>query len=281
MTTDQITALQKGTSSICMLAKLTAAADKGGFVIRIALNTRKITFEGEDYNPFPVEASEQEITAGTSVDNATFQTMLSDALNRLNLRGGIWQGAKVEIIKVDYLNLGIGAIERYRGRFGEATINGRQVSLEYQSLTRLLSQEIGDKTSHLCRYQLGVYDYKNNFCPVNLASFTQTGSVTAKTNDQKFTISISMADGYYYRGKIKWTSGSNNGLSMETQNNVGNVLTLLQPMYKTVQIGDTFQLIAGDDKKLSTCHNKFNAAIDFGGETEEMPTRDDLFKFPD
>lgn len=277
LSVDQLSAITKGTTTIRMLVKVSAI---GGDVIRVALHTRKITFESEVYVAAPFTPSEFESVAGLSVSNATFQTLLSTTLNRLDLKGGKWQGAIVEMMIVDFLNLGIGAIFRQRGRFGQAQLIGREVTLEYRSIMNLLGQEIGWRYGRLCRYKLGVNDGVNSFCPVNIASFTQTGTVGTVTNNQKFIISTSQADDYFYRGKITFTSGLNEGLSMETQNNDGTLLTLFMPMPSDVVAGDTYSIVAGDDKTLATCCNKFDAGIDFGAEPC-IPDKDKAYKVPD
>ncbi len=274
MTSEQYLLLQKGTTSFCMLARIQASADKGGGVLRVALHSRHVVFENELYSAVPVEVSEFQSTAGTEIDNATFQTVLGSLLNRLSLKAGIWQGAVVELTVVDYLNLGAGYIQRQHGRLGQAEIIGQEARIEFRGLTQMLAQEIGERTSRLCRYQLG-----DQRCKVNLANFTFSGTVTAVTSKQKFSISISKPDTYFYRGRITFSSGLNNGLSMETTQNTGTLLTLFQPMFRTIAIGDAFFIVAGDPKTLQICHSRFNNAINFGGESE-IPERERLFRYP-
>lgn len=274
LTLEQFSELQKGTTHFCLIGKVTQTADKGGDSIRFAIHGSDVIFGGEQYKPVPATVSKFQATSGTEVDNATFQTVLDDALSRLNIKGGKWQGASVELFIVNYLNPEMGYIQRQGGRFGQAKIIGNEAEIEYRGLTSLLSQEIGEKTSRLCRYQLGDAD-----CKVNVASFTFEGIVTSVANRQKFTVSVAKPDGYFYRGRITFASGGNQGLSMETQNNAGQVITLFQPMIRDVEVDDEIVLVAGDDKTLATCHNKFNNAINFGGEPE-IPPREKLYKFP-
>lgn len=275
LTLEQFGQLQKGTTHFCLIGKVTQTEDKGGDSIRFAIHAKEIVFLGEVYKPVPAVVSKFQATAGTEVDNATFQTVLDETLSRLNIKGGKWQGASVELFVVNYLAPEIGYIQRQGGRFGQAKIIGNEAEIEYRGSTSLLSQEIGEKTSRLCRYQLG-----DSKCKVNVATFTFPGTVTAVANRQKFTVSVSKPDGYFYRGQISFQTGGNAGLRMETQNNTGQVITLFQPMVKDVEVGDEIYLIAGDDKTLPTCHIKFGNAVNFGGEGPDMPNRERLYKFP-
>jgi len=271
--------LLPGTTSFVMLVDILATAARGGDRLSLALHTQDIVFGGVTYKARPFEISELEQQSGVNISNATFQTMLADAFTRLNIVGGKWQGATTTIQVVDYLNLANGYVRRQSGRLGESTVRGLDASVDYLGLMALLSQEIGDKTSKLCRYQLGDAD-----CKKVLAAYTFTGTVTAVTNNQKFTITTNQADAqgkaYFYRGKITWTSGLNNGLSMETQSNVGTLLTLFQPMLRNVVVGDAYSIVAGDDKRIETCHNKFANAVNFGAEPT-VPERERLFHFPE
>lgn len=267
--------LGRGTTQFILLAKVTATADRGGDILRVALHTRDIEFETETYKAVPFKVSEAQVVSGTRVNNATFQTMLADAFNRMNLKGGKWQGATVEIVVVDYEEIGEGYVRKQRGRFGEARVKGREATIEYRGLTHLINQPIGDKYSILCRYDLG--DAK---CTKDLTAFTHAGTVSSITNQQKFVISVNQANGYFKPGKIVWTSGNNSGLSMEVVDNVGTTITLFQPMVEEIEVGDGFNIIAGCDKKLSTCHTKFDNGINHGGE-DSMPERDQLWTFPD
>lgn len=274
MTLEQFKLLQKGTLKVCMLARVEAAADKGGAILRVALHSRNVDFEKETYIAVPVEVSEFQASSGTEIDNATFQMVLGVLFSRLNLRAGIWQGAKVVLTIVDYLNLNAGYIQRQQGRLGQAKIIGKQAEIEFRGVMQMLAQETGDRTSRLCRYQLGDKD-----CKVNVAAYTFPGTVTGVTNRQKFTISVLKPDKYFYRGRITFKSGKANGLSMETTGNTGTLLTLFQPMHTNLSTGDSFVIVAGDDKTIETCLTRFNNCVNFGGEPS-IPEREKLYKFP-
>lgn len=277
-TPEQIALLGRGNGQFTMLCEILPDPSRANPAtpIRLALAQEDVPFDGNTYYAIPFESSEMEIHSGTEINNATFSTLIASAFTRLNLKAGKWQGSKVTLMAVDLGDLAAGYAERHRGRFGQATLAGAQVEIEYRGLMQLLAQEIGERTSRLCRYQLG-----DSRCKKDITAFTFVGEVSAiPFNRQKFQISVSKPDGYFFSGKLTWTSGANQGLSMETLNNTGQILTLFQPMVGAVAAGDDFIIVAGDDFTHKTCYEKFDNAINFGGEPT-IPDKERLFKFPD
>jgi uncharacterized phage protein (TIGR02218 family) len=268
------TGLAEGTGVYKTVVKITALPAKGGDVLAYALHTADIVFEGTTYKGAPFDPSKMSQAAGVSVDNATITHVLGDMFTRLNVKGGKWAGATVDLYAVDLLRLTDGPARAHHGRLGDVTTEGPQAQSEYRGLMQLLNQELGDRTSRRCRYQLGDAD-----CTLNLAAFTFAGTIVGVTNSQKVTVSVSKPDGYFKYGRIQFTSGANSGLEMEIINNTGTLITLWQSFPGTIAIGNAINLKAGDDKSLATCHTKFNNAVNHGGE-DSLPRIDDVFAFP-
>lgn len=253
LTIEQLESLQKGTTTLRMLVKI---IPRNGASLRVCLHTANIVFAGETYAASGFVPAQTQKTGDLNVSNTEFTALLRDGLNSLDLRGGRWQGAKVEIYIVDFRHLERGAIFTEKGRFGMATINGRQVTMEYRSLKALLNQTIGFTYSRICRDVLGGF-----YCAKNTSAFTHVGTVLSAANNQKFTVSVSQPDGYFYRGKITFNAGANAGLAMDVQMNTGNLITLFEPMPGDVAAGDSVTLVAGCDGTLKMCHEKFNNAV--------------------
>lgn len=272
---EQYARLQRGTTRFIFLVKLEATEENGGDILRLALNTKPIPFEGETYKAMPLEPSEMEALSGMAVDNMTVSTILQNSFSRMNIKGGRWQGARISIFNICFDEPEIGIIRGQIGRLGQITLAGREATIDFRGLTQLLAQEIGDLTSRLCRYILGDED-----CGVDLTPFTFTGTVSAVTNRQKFTISTSRPTKDFDGGLIKFTSGQNNGLSMEVDNNDGQLITLFQPMIGEVAVGDSYIIKSGCAKDFHTCHFKFNNADNHGGE-DCIPNRETLYKIPE
>ena len=102
-------------------------------------------------------------------------------------------------------------------------------------------------------------------------------------NDTQHYLAItSFADGYMNNGVITWTSGLNNGVSMEIKNYYQSQasISLFLNMKQNIQIGDTFTLTPGCDKRRETCYYKFNNMQNFRGEPD-MPGIDAVLTYPE
>jgi uncharacterized phage protein (TIGR02218 family) len=75
------------------------------------------------------------------------------------------------------------------------------------------------------------------------------------------------ATGTFNYGKLTWTTGSNNGVSMEVKNwdNPSQTFSLWLPMPNAIQAGDTYSVYPGCDKRFTTCQTTFNNTVNFGG----------------
>ncbi len=264
-----------GTANWQTLVRITARPERGGDVLAYALHTRDIVFDSTTFLALPFEPSQVEQVAGTQVDNAAITHLLGGVFNKANIRGAKWAGAKVEMMAVDLNNLGLGPGRKHVGRIGDVKTMGFQAETQFRGLSQVLNQEQGDRTSKLCRYSTGDED-----CGIDIADFSFTSTVVNVHNTQRFTVAFSSPDSYLQYGRVEFTSGANDGLSMEIMDNDGQQVVLFLPMPAPVAIGDTVTLVAGDDKTLATCHSKFGNAINHGGE-DCMPNRDDVRKFPE
>ena len=89
-------------------------------------------------------------------------------------------------------------------------------------------------------------------------------------------------DGWFRAGKLAFTSGANDGLSVEVKNhrNDGAVtIELWQVMPEPIAAGDTFVISAGCDKRFQTCHERFNNIINFRG-FPHIPGNDFVVSYP-
>lgn len=172
-----------------------------------------------------------------------------------------------------------GVILLQRGKLGEVRIlDDSKAEVEFRSLTQLLSQGLGRVYGHECDADLG-----DSRCGITISTYTVTGTITSVNDNQVFTDSgRSEADDYFNYGLLTWTSGNNNGLSMDVKDYDGtnDQFTLAEPMPFTVQVGDTYSVYRGCDKTKSTCKDVFNNLVNFRG-FAEIPGIDLLAKVPD
>ena len=232
-----------------------------------------LVFSGVIYNsiagftPTTVESKSNMSIDNLDVEGQTFSTKITEE----DLLAGIYDFAEIEIFIVNYDDLSQGKMMVKRGSLGEVTLNAQMFQAEVRGLTQYLSQTIGDVFSPSCRAILG-----DGKCKVALAGFTIAATVDEITNNQTFKSSIlSQAAGWFTGGEVIWTSGGNTGRRMEVKEFASTQVVLALPMGKSIQIGDSFNIIAGCDKTRETCQSKFTNIINFHGEPD-VPGTDKL-----
>lgn len=219
------------------------------------------------------------------VSNLELQTVFDDdSISEVDLIKGKYDFAEVQIFMVNYLDLPTSLtasppklIKLNRGLLGQFKNDGRQLTASCRSLGDKLNQTDGSVTSRTCRYQLG--DEK---CTVNLASFTHNCEIASVSTKQLFYLDSSapQINDYGDQGKLTFTSGENAGITTQILDYDSEArITLWKPLPYLPQPGDTVILVAGCDRYYSTCGDKFDNAINFGGEHGDgnyIPGQDEM-----
>ncbi len=203
-------------------------------------------------------------TASLSVDNLDIEGMLNDgSITEVDIMAGLYDFAEIEIFRVNYNDLTQGILKLRRGWLGEVSLAKQQFIAEVRGLTQRLSQTIGELYSSSCRAT-----FADSRCKINASTYTVAGLITNVSSHQEFKdASRTEASGIYNFGKITFTSGLNNGLSMEVKEfTSGGKVVLVLPMPYNVAIGDSYSMLQGCDKTLSTCTNQYNNVLNFRGE---------------
>jgi uncharacterized phage protein (TIGR02218 family) len=165
----------------------------------------------------------------------------------------------------------MGSLKLRIGRLGEVRSGRIAYSAEMRGLTQNLQQIVGELYSPNCRANLG-----DARCGVSLGAFTQSGTITNVLAQDQFVTNATQAEDYYTGGKVTWTAGQNNGLSMEVAQYSRGVFYLALPMPYTISAGDTFTAVAGCRKQFTRdCLGKFSNGINFRGEPY-VPGNDQL-----
>lgn len=219
---------------------------------------------------------------GLTVDNLNAEGALSsETLNEDDLAAGRYDAAIVELFWVNFENV----TQRetlLKGTIGEVKRSETVFSAELRSLTHKLQQKTGRTYRRFCDADLG-----DSRCQVNLssASFSSTGTISSSTGDQVLTVTgLSPNDADFYSlGKLTFTSGDNNGLTIPVKIHsvTGSVtqVVLWEAAPFAITGSTTFDIFAGCDKRAATCRAKFSNLANFQG-FPFIPGNDVLQSYP-
>lgn len=260
--------LDSGTTSLCHIITITRA---DGTVIRLTDNDADVVVSGNTYlrdNSLQVAAITSSANNGIQSTNCNV-IFSDDGIAEIDVARGVYDKAVVEFAVVDYTNTALGKIILLTGILSTITVtNRRRGQFEIRGLLTRGDTRIGEYYSAQCRADLG-----DTRCGVSLAAFTTTGTVNVVETQTKIraTLASDPANGFYTFGVLTFTSGANDGISMEVLNQFAYgggqdsiFLSLRMPF--DIEVGDTFDLVAGCDKTPGTCRTKFNNIANFRGE---------------
>lgn len=198
-----------------------------------------------------------------AVDNMDVEGVLDSAsIAEADIHAGLYDFAEIEVFMINYLDTSQGILSLRTGWIGEVKYGKNRFVAEVRGLMQSFAQNIGQLYSPSCRAILG-----DSRCGINLSGYTVSSTVTSISDRQIFSDSTrAEAKGYFDSGKITFTSGNNNGLSMEIKTFTDGVITMVFPLPYDIEIGDSYTMIAGCDKNFSTCVAKYNNAVNFRGE---------------
>lgn len=159
----------------------------------------------------------------------------------------------------------VGAIENvFVGRIAELDATRSLATTNVNSHLELLNQNMPVEL-----YQAGCLNtLYGTACTLNQASFAVNGSILSGGSSSILLATLSAATDYFSLGKIKFTSGVNNGVwrgVKQYTNGSPSSITLTSPFPETPTAGDTFTIYPGCDKQQSTCLTKFNNLVNFRG----------------
>ena len=197
------------------------------------------------------------------MDNLDIEGMLdAESLTEAEILSGKYDFAEIEMFLVNYRDLAQGTLPLRRGWIGEITWNGRRFVAEIRGLSQKLSQTIGELYSPTCRATLG-----DARCKVDMTSRTVTGTVTHITSEVIFSDETrSEPAGTFNNGILTFLTGRNKDLNIEIKEYNNIQLTLFLAFPFLLQIGDSYRLTYGCDKRLETCGTRFGNILNFRGE---------------
>lgn len=218
-----------------------------------------------------------------TVDNVDLQGIFDSAsINADDLQSGLWDNAKALISLVNWKDLSQGNTILRGAYLGEVNCSPSGIfTATLTGIAQLLAHSIGELFMPSCRANLG-----DTRCKIDLVGggWLKTATVAVVTDTQNFAIAVTeprAVDGWFVGGVVTWTSGANNGRSMEVKawTQSGSEVALFLPMPRSVTAGDTLTIYAGCDFTRPTCRDKFANMINFRGEPD-VPSTDYLLQTP-
>lgn len=226
-----------------------------------------IVYASETYTPVESGSlSNQRQSANLAPESIDIEMIFaSDTGTDAELRAGLYDYAQIWTFLINWADPTMGIVKLACGRLGEVEIRDNHAKIELRSLAQLLSARIGRIYTPECDATLG-----DARCGVALAGYTHSGAVAVVTSNKIFTITGAASGkiyAYYSYGKITFTSGLNNGLSMQVElySVPTETMVLFEPMPFTVAAGDTFTAIAGCDRRFVICKDWFSNQVNFRG----------------
>jgi len=230
-----------------------------------------------------------EQSSDLNVDNTELRGIIDSAdLTEADLRGGIWDGAELVFMALNWADLTMGhvAIETfYLGPVRLADVGYRATLV---SKMQRLAERIGRIYSVDCDAEL--FDAR---CGIDAQDWTEAGSVEAVTDRATFTVPADTVhdlsqsppaaapDDWLNGGLVAFTSGANAGLAMEIRDWIAasRTIVLFLPMPFDIAAGDTCDIRRGCNKRgrEGDCKLVFDNYLRFRG-FEDIPGLDALVR---
>jgi uncharacterized phage protein (TIGR02218 family) len=254
----------KTTLARCWKATLT-----NGTVVTATAHDRDIVFDGLTYlSTAAYTPSDVESGSDMSPDNLELEGFLaSPHIVASDIQTGLWDYAAVEDFEVNYRDLTMGRNLIRSGTLGEVNTGLAMFRAELRGLMQAYSRRIVRLTQATCDADLG-----DARCGINLEGgsppWTVTGTIDSVMSNRQFTDAArTEAANWFTGGKITFTSGLNNGLSMEVKGSTSaGVIKLHELMPFAIAVGDTYSMYVGCAKRFTEdCIGKFANGVNFRG----------------
>lgn len=243
---------------------------RDGVVYRWTDHDDDLTIDGDLYLSAAhggFDRSAIESSLGLSAADLELVGFLGGALDKAELSAGLFDYAKIQVFMVNWAEPSMGAIDLRHGLLGEVQTTDTDIfKVELRGLQDPYSQIIGETYSPECRA-----NFCDARCKLPLASYTTSVVVASVTNRRRFSINLDPATviaappGMFNVGVVRFTSGANVGRPMEIKSLLGVSVELKFAMPNLLTVGDTLDLSAGCDQRLSTC-KQYGNVQNFRGE---------------
>lgn len=262
-------ALETGSTTLCRCFRLTRA---DGTLMGFTDHDDDVIFDGLTHLAgAALTATEASSKLGLAPDEMEASGALSDdAITEADVAAGVYDGAAVEVWDVNWSNT---AVRKLLGRYtiGEVERGGLGFRAELRSRAASLDRAEGRVHTTLC----DVRRLGDHRCRLDLTNWRGVGTVV-RSNRLEVVVSglDGFATGYFDRGIIDWTGGSNQGGSVDVRvsarSGVETTLSLWRNPAHEIEVGDTLTVTAGCDRTAKTCRERFDNYLEFRG-FDKMP----------
>jgi uncharacterized phage protein (TIGR02218 family) len=200
----------------------------------------------------------------------------SDLITDADLRAGIYQDATIDIAYCDWRYPWLGLFRHNQFRLVDFSFDEERWTAQAVNKYGELMRKFGRRWSKTCW---------NTFMDVNCGVAKAAGTtwfraqvVASVTDNANFAFSAGTDDGtgeiddYYKAGHIRWLTGNNKGVKypIYQSRQSGATIKLSYPTRATIQVGDTFDLLAGCERTITACASttvagKVDNHLRFGG----------------
>jgi uncharacterized phage protein (TIGR02218 family) len=241
---------------------------RDGVVMGFTDGDRDLAFDLVTYKAatgFAATAIEGQL--GLAVSNLDVEGALSSAaITEDDLAAGRYDDAEVTVFLVNWADPSQRATIR-TGHIGQVTRGKLAFTAELRGLAAKLDQPAGRIFQRSCAWDLG-----DARCGVDINTAGRRGAGTVSQVIDAFEFVATglggIASNALARGRLVWTNGSNTGLSADIAAHTlsgSHRIVISLPMGTAVVVGDSFNAFAGCDRTFSTCRNRFDNAVNFGG----------------
>lgn len=266
---------------------------KDGTVVRCTQHDDDVEIDSGDYEGLyfsssAITGSDIKSNSDLSVDNMEVSGMISDGFSITgfsvaDMEAGLFDDAPFETFLCQWDNGSLWQKTIRRGYLGEIarTAEG-SFQCEWRGLIQVLHQMIGRTYGERC----DVKRFGDARCMLNVEDMAQSGTITSITSRRRFDATLSggpHAAGTFDLGEIVILTGSNAGYLKQVKRDAVNgtvgQLELWDSLPNDLQVGDTFSVKPGCDRRWETCQAYANYK-NFRGHGRWIPGIPNIIRAP-
>lgn len=243
-------------------------------------------FEGIYYATQAVTGSAVKAGSDLSVDNMEIEGVIADSLDFggfsvADIEAGLFNRAPFQTFLCQWDNPSAWQKPIRRGFLGKISRTAEgQFTAEWRGLLQLMQQNVGRTYSETC----DVVRFGDARCALNVDALEQDGTVTAVTSRRLFDLDTAAHTfGYFDLGEVLGLTGANAGIrrliKREVAGSPAGAIETWDSFPYNIQVGDTFRLRPGCDRRFETCQG-FANTLNFRGHGRWIPGIPNIIRAP-